>query len=59
MKRKTVMKIRELRKTDTAEWARLRRALWPDCKGARARLEMRELRGDPEKFGVIVLERRD
>jgi len=53
------MKIRELRKTDTAEWARLRRALWPDCKGARARLEMRELRGDPEKFGVIVLERRD
>lgn len=50
-------KVREAKETDVAEWARLRRALWPDCRGARARLEMREQMSDPRKFGVIVLDR--
>ncbi len=51
------MKIRAAQKPDCAEWGRLRRALWPDCKGPRAALEMRELLGDPRRFGIIVLER--
>jgi len=51
------MKVRDLRKTDLAEWGRLRQALWPDCQGARAKLEMRELQRDPKKFGIIVLDR--
>ena len=50
------MKIRPVSESDRAEWARLRRALWPDCRGARATLEMRELLGDPKKFGVLVLD---
>lgn len=37
----------------------MRRALWPDCKGPRAALEMREQLGDPRKFGVLVLDRGD
>lgn len=53
------MKIRALRKTDFAEWGRLRRALWPDCKGARAELEMRELMRDRKKFAVVVIDRGD
>jgi aminoglycoside 6'-N-acetyltransferase I len=51
------MKIRPATKTDRAEWARLRRALWPDCRGPRAALEMREQLSDPKKFGVLVLDR--
>jgi aminoglycoside 6'-N-acetyltransferase I len=51
------MTIRLAKKTDRREWARLRGALWPDCRGARAALEMRELMGDPKKFGVFVLDR--
>jgi aminoglycoside 6'-N-acetyltransferase I len=51
------MKIRALRETDFDEWLRLRRALWPGCGAARDRLEMEELRGQPERFGVLVLER--
>ena len=51
------MKIRPARAADRAEWARLRRALWPDCRGPRAALEMRELLSDPKKFGVLVLDR--
>jgi aminoglycoside 6'-N-acetyltransferase I len=50
-------KIRALKKTDFAEWARLRRALWPDCQGARAQLEMRELMRARKKCGVIVIDR--
>jgi aminoglycoside 6'-N-acetyltransferase I len=34
----------------------MRRALWPDCRGARAALEMREQISDPDKFGVLVLD---
>jgi len=52
-------KIRALRRTDWSEWARLRKALWPDCVGARAELEMRELSSSRRKFGVIVLDRGD
>jgi aminoglycoside 6'-N-acetyltransferase I len=44
---------------DISEWGRLRQALWPDCKGPRARLEMREQMSDPKKFGVLVLDRGD
>lgn len=51
------MKIRPATKADRAEWARLRRALWPDCRGPRAALEMREQLSDPKKFGVLVLDR--
>ena len=51
------MKIRAATPSDRAEWARLRRALWPDCHGARATLEMREQLSDPKKFGVLVLDR--
>jgi aminoglycoside 6'-N-acetyltransferase I len=51
------MKIRAGRKTDVAEWGRLRRALWPDCSGSRARLEMREQMSDRKKFGVLVIDR--
>ena len=51
------MKIRALRKADWPEWARLRRALWPECVGARARLEMREMTRDAWKFGVLVIDR--
>lgn len=51
--------IRLATEADRAEWGRLRRALWPDCAGSRAELEMRELLGDPEKFGVLVVDRGD
>jgi aminoglycoside 6'-N-acetyltransferase I len=37
----------------------MRRALWPDCRGPRAALEMREQMSDPRKFGVLVLDRGD
>jgi aminoglycoside 6'-N-acetyltransferase I len=48
--------IRLARAEDRAEWARLRQALWPDCKGRRSILEMREQLSDPEKFGVLVID---
>jgi aminoglycoside 6'-N-acetyltransferase I len=51
------MKIRPATKADGAEWGRLRRALWPDCRGARAALEMKEQLGDPGRFGVLVIAR--
>lgn len=51
------MKIRAVKADDEREWARLRRALWPDCRGPRALLEMREMRGDPKRFGVLVVDR--
>ena len=50
------MKIRPATKADRAEWGRMRQALWPDCRGPRAELEMREQLSDPEKFGVLVLD---
>lgn len=53
------MKIRTAKKKDLAEWARLRRALWPDCRGARARLEQREQMSDAKRFGVLVIDRGD
>ncbi len=53
------MKIRAGRSQDRREWARLRQALWPECRGPRAALEMREQLSDPEKFGVLVLDRGD
>jgi len=53
------MKIRSAKSSDRAEWARLRQALWPDCRGRRAALEMREQLSDPKKFGVLVLDRGD
>lgn len=52
-------RIRAATKNDFGEWQRLRQALWPDCRGARSRLEMREQMSDPRKFGVLVLERGD
>jgi len=51
------VKIRTATTEDRTEWARLRRVLWPGCTGPRAVLEMRELLGDPRKFGVLVLDR--
>jgi aminoglycoside 6'-N-acetyltransferase I len=51
------LRIRPATKQDEPEWGRLRQALWPDCKGPRARLEMREQMSNPQKFGVLVLER--
>ena len=64
MRSKTTMRkpgprVRAATEKDFAEWARLRRALWPDCTGARSRLEMREQMSDLRKFGVIVLDRGD
>ena len=53
------MKIRPATKSDRAEWLRLRQALWPDCGGPRAALEMREQLSDPMKFGVLVIDRGD
>lgn len=50
------MKIRAANAGDEREWARLRRALWPGCRGPRALLEMRELRGDSKRFGVLVID---
>lgn len=51
------MKIRAAKPADRAEWGRLREALWPDCRGPRAALEMREQLSDPKKFGVLVIDR--
>ena len=34
----------------------MRQALWPDCRGARATLEMREQLSDPKKIGVFVID---
>ena len=31
--------------------------MWPDCRGPRAVLEMREQLSDSEKFGVLVIDR--
>lgn len=55
----SVVEIRGLRRADWPEWARLRQALWPDCVGPRAELEMRELSSNRRKFGVLVLDRGD
>lgn len=55
----SALKIRPATADDGAEWARMRRALWPDCSPARSKLEMRELFSDPEKFGILVLDRGD
>ncbi|HUR59216.1 MAG TPA: GNAT family N-acetyltransferase [Opitutaceae bacterium] len=51
------LKIRAATRADRPEWARLRQALWPDCRGPRAALEMREQMSRPAKFGVLVIER--
>lgn len=51
------MKIRPVRGSDRAEWGRMRQELWPDCRGPRAALEMREQLSDPGKFGVLVIDR--
>ena len=51
------MKIRAAKRSDRIEWARLRRVLWPECQGPRAALEMREQLSDPERFGVLVIDR--
>lgn len=51
-----VPRIRPATTADRREWARLRRTLWPECKGARAALEMREQLSDPRKFGVLVID---
>jgi aminoglycoside 6'-N-acetyltransferase I len=51
--------IRPATKKDFSEWARLRRALWPDCKGPRAELEMAELFRNPKRSGVLVIDRGD
>src|SRR3954462_15856364 len=51
------MKIRPATKADRAEWGRMRQELWPDCRGRRAELEMREQLSDLKKFGVLVLDR--
>lgn len=53
------MRIRAATRADRAEWGRLRQTLWPDCKGPRAALEMREQLGDPRRFGVLVIDRGD
>jgi aminoglycoside 6'-N-acetyltransferase I len=50
------LRIRAATIADRVEYARLRQALWPDCKGARTALEMRELFSNPRKFGVIVID---
>lgn len=50
------LRVRAASAADCAEWGRLRRALWPECTGPRSRLEMREQLGDPQKFGVLVLD---
>src|SRR5215212_4298336 len=50
------LRIRAARSADRTEYARLRQALWPDCKGARAALEMREQFSSPKKFGVLVID---
>jgi aminoglycoside 6'-N-acetyltransferase I len=50
------VKIRPATSADRREWGRLRRALWPDCKGPRAALEMREQLSDPRNFGVLVMD---
>jgi len=51
--------IRAASNADRTEYARLRQALWPDCKGARAALEMREQLSKRRKFGVLVIDRGD
>jgi len=56
---RTAPEIRAATTADRKEWGRLRRVLWPDCKGARAELEMREQLSGPEKFGVLVIDRGD
>src|SRR5687768_6858055 len=48
--------IRAATNADRAEYARLRQALWPDCKGRRAALEMREQFSNPRKYGVLVID---
>jgi aminoglycoside 6'-N-acetyltransferase I len=55
----SALKVRPVIAADRAEWARMRQDLWPDCRPARSKLEMRELLGDPKKFGVLVLDRGD
>src|SRR5438093_6005557 len=37
------LRIRQARPEDKASWARLRRALWPDCSEHKHRLEIRQL----------------
>ena len=53
------LQVRPARRTDLAEWARMRQALWPACPPARTRVEVRELLGNRRKFGVLVIDRGD
>lgn len=54
---KSASSIRSVRRADFAEWARMRRALWPTCTGVRSQLEMREQTSRPRRFGVLVIDR--
>lgn len=55
-KKQPARHIRLATATDRAEWGRLRQALWQDCTGPRAELEMRDLLSEPGKFGVLVID---
>lgn len=53
------MHLRPLRRTDHPEWFRMRCTLWPDCRAAMHRLEMREQTARSRQRAVLVLDRGD
>jgi aminoglycoside 6'-N-acetyltransferase I len=57
--KKSGFQVRPARRSDLAEWARMRHALWPTCPPPQTRIEMGELFGNRRKFGVLVIDRGD
>lgn len=53
-----MMSIRQIKRSDDAEWLRMRRALWPDCSEEMHALEIREYARQADKTcAVFVFER--
>jgi aminoglycoside 6'-N-acetyltransferase I len=53
------MSIRQINKSDHAEWLRMRRALWPDCSDAMHSLEIEQQIQHPGTGAVFVFEREE
>ena len=53
------MLIRRIRKSDHAEWLRMRRALWPSSSAAEHETEMARILDDASRWAVFVAARPD
>ena len=50
------IKIRQASPDDSADWVRLRMELWPDCPGARHRLELAQVLASPGMAALALVD---